>query len=109
MEENLVVYNTPNNCIFHRYNGPKFVDPLRHALQRGSEALKFINMPLVLDYVDIKFSCTLPHWASMRPYQSTINHGFYKYHRIAEKNGKKTFEEVDVDEWWCWSPQSLLR
>jgi len=87
------------------------VDPLKHALQRGSEELKVINMPLVLDYVDIKFSCTLPHWASRSPFQSTINHGFYKYHhRVKNGEGKINYEEVDFDEGWrCCSVQSLLR
>lgn len=48
------------------YDGPKYEDPLRYALDRGSEALKFINSPLVLDYVHVKFSCRyirdLPIW-----------------------------------------------
>lgn len=39
------------------YNGPSYLDPLSYALDRGSEALKFINSPLVLDYVHVKFSC----------------------------------------------------
>lgn len=39
------------------YNGPSYLDPLSYALDRGSEALRFINSPLVLDYVHVKFSC----------------------------------------------------
>lgn len=61
------------------YHGPKFMDPLQRALDRGSKALDFLNTPLVLDYVHIKFSCSLPHWASSNPFQPTINEGFYMY------------------------------
>eukprot|EP00903_Cladosiphon_okamuranus_P019883 g18275.t1 len=61
------------------YNGPSYLNPLSYALDRGSEALKFINSPLVLDYVHVKFSCSLPHWASASPFKATINQGFYRY------------------------------
>ncbi|CAM9784847.1 unnamed protein product, partial [Scytosiphon promiscuus] len=73
------------------YEGPAYTDPLSYALERGSGALKFINSPLVLDYVHIKFSCSLPHWASAHPFPSKINQGFYKYRNFGSgryKNGE---------------------
>ncbi|CAM9267068.1 unnamed protein product [Ectocarpus sp. 4 AP-2014] len=61
------------------YAGPDYLDPLRRALDRGSEALDFLNSPLVKDYVNIKFACTLPSWTSRNPFQPTVNEGFFKY------------------------------
>ncbi|CBN74319.1 Transient Receptor Potential Channel. Partial sequence [Ectocarpus siliculosus] len=62
-----------------KYAGPDYLDPLRRALDRGSEALDFLNTPLVKDYVHIKFACTLPSWTSRNPFQPTVNEGFFKY------------------------------
>ncbi|CAM9102556.1 unnamed protein product, partial [Hapterophycus canaliculatus] len=84
------------------YDGPAYLDPLSYAVERGSGALRFINSPLVLDYVHIKFSSSLPHWASAHPFQPTINQGFYKYrdfdsgkHRGSISEGK--VEDMSVD------------
>eukprot|EP00752_Nemacystus_decipiens_P006636 g5966.t1 len=63
-----------------RYYGPNYMDPLQRALDRGSKALDFINSPLVMDYLHVKFSCTLPNWTSSSRIPRTINPGFYKYH-----------------------------
>ncbi|CAB1096081.1 unnamed protein product [Ectocarpus sp. CCAP 1310/34] len=62
-----------------RYNGPDYMDPLQRALDRGSKALFFVDSPLVLDYIYVKFSCTLPNWASSSSIPKTINAGFYTY------------------------------
>lgn len=62
-----------------RCDGPAHKDPLRFALNRGSEALEFVNKPLVQDYVELKFSCTLPYWTSRRISYPTVNKGFLKY------------------------------
>lgn len=62
-----------------RYNGPDYMDPLQRALDRGSKALYFVDSPLVLDYIHVKFSCTLPNWASSSSIPKTINAGFYTY------------------------------
>ncbi|CAM9548053.1 unnamed protein product, partial [Ectocarpus fasciculatus] len=62
-----------------RYNGPDYMDPLQRALDRGSKALDFVDSPLVLDYIHVKFSCTLPNWASSSSIPKTINAGFYTY------------------------------
>lgn len=59
--------------------GPAIVDPLRRAVDRGSEALEFLSKPLILDFLHVKFMCTLPHFAAKRVVHSTINEGFYKY------------------------------
>eukprot|EP00903_Cladosiphon_okamuranus_P014655 g13588.t2 len=66
------------------YSGPTYQDPLQSALDRGSEALDFINSPLVLDYVHVKFTCTLPPWSSRNPFQPTVNEGFFKYKDFAD-------------------------
>lgn len=62
-----------------RYSGPAYMDPLQNALDRGSTALEFLNSPLVLDCVHVKFTSTLPPWSSRNPFQPTINEGFYTY------------------------------
>ncbi|CAM9397930.1 unnamed protein product [Ectocarpus fasciculatus] len=61
------------------YAGPDYLDPLRRALDRGSEALDLVNSSLVKDYVHIKFTGTLPSWTSRNPFQPTVNEGFFKY------------------------------
>eukprot|EP00903_Cladosiphon_okamuranus_P014653 g13587.t1 len=66
-------------CNSLRHDGPEVVDPLRRALDRGSQGLDFLNSPLVLDYVHVKFTGTLPKWTSRNPFQPTVNEGFYKY------------------------------
>lgn len=55
------------------------VDPLQHALDRGSEGLDFLNTPLVLDYVDIKFAGTLPKWNTREPLRFVRNKDTYLY------------------------------
>ncbi|CAN0140980.1 unnamed protein product, partial [Scytosiphon promiscuus] len=73
----------------YRYNGSETVDPLRQALDRGSRGLDLLNSPLALDYMSIKFSCTLPPWTSRDPFQPTVNEGFYTY---------SGFEAYDLSE-----------
>lgn len=46
--------------------------------------MDFISSPLVLDYVHVRFTCTLPPWSSRNPFQPTVNEGFYKYKDFAE-------------------------
>lgn len=62
-------------CFWRRYKGQIFHDPLRRALDRGSKGLDLINSPLVLDYVHVRFTGTLPPWTSRNPFQPTINEG----------------------------------
>eukprot|EP00903_Cladosiphon_okamuranus_P014652 g13586.t1 len=76
LEPHLLVGKMKNE---HKYKGQIFNDPLRRALDRGSKGLDLINSPLVLDYVHVKFTGTLPSWTSRNPFQPTINEGFYKY------------------------------
>lgn len=82
------------------------VDPIQEAVGRGSKALDFINAPLVLDYVRLTFSCTLPHWLSRHPFNYDINAGFYKYFPVHPEapgyNG-------DSDAETPWSFGALLR
>ncbi|CAN0376362.1 unnamed protein product, partial [Ascophyllum nodosum] len=62
------------------YDGPNYVDPLQRAIDRDSEALQFVNKPLVLDYLHVKFNCGLPHWFSSKPDLASINEGFYTFY-----------------------------
>lgn len=71
------------------------MDPLRCAMNRGSGARKFLNMPLVRDYVQVKFLCTLPHWGSSSPFQSSINAGFYKYRDFDHTNFERSPDSTD--------------
>lgn len=64
-----------NQLLFCRYKEPKFIDPLKRALDRGSAGLDLLNSPLVLDYVHVKFTGTLPSWLSRNPFQPTVNEG----------------------------------
>lgn len=81
-----------------RYGGPNYVDPLQRALDRGSKALDFINSPLVMDYVHVKFSCTLPNWTSSNPLPRTINPGFYRYHGFDEYKFRDVLSPPDADQ-----------
>lgn len=55
------------------------MDPIQQAMERGSGALYFINSPLVLDYMSITFSRTLPHWLARDPFRYHVNTGFHRY------------------------------
>lgn len=68
------------------------IDPLQRAINRGSQALEFINAPLVLDYVQRTFLCTVPLWQSLNPFSYHINEGFYKYYSGAE-------QEPTLNQW----------
>lgn len=54
-------------------------DPLQCALDRGSAALSFINAPLVLDFMHMKFTSSLPSWTSRRPFHFNIPKEFFMY------------------------------
>ncbi|CAM9651710.1 unnamed protein product [Ectocarpus fasciculatus] len=55
------------------------LDPLQQALTRGSAAHDFINAPLVLDYLELKWKCTTPNLDRRNPLDYTINEGFSTY------------------------------
>lgn len=55
------------------------MDPIQQAVDMGSRALDFVNAPLVLDYVHLRFSCTVPGWLSSHPFRHDINAGFSEY------------------------------
>lgn len=80
------------------YGGPEYMDPLQRALDRGSKALELINSPLVMDYIHVKFSCTLPKWTSSSTIPRTINPGFYKYHDFDEYDFRDVLESCDDQE-----------
>lgn len=54
-------------------------DPLQCALDRGSDALGFINSELVLDYMHAKFSKSVPSWNSRAPFHYNIHEEFFEY------------------------------
>jgi len=96
------------------YDGPSYLDPLQRAVDRGSEALQFVNNPLVLDYLHWKFNCSLPHWASRKPNLASVNEGFYTFrnfdrYKLSELSGKRSAlsqnKEAYMDAW----DSSLLR
>ncbi|CAM9276411.1 unnamed protein product, partial [Scytosiphon promiscuus] len=57
--------------------GAEYTDPLQRALDRGSQALDFINAPLVLDYMLLKFSATTPPWTASNPFTYNMGEKFY--------------------------------
>ena len=54
-------------------------DPLQRAMDRGSKGLDFVNSPLVMDYLHLKFMGTIPGWFSSSPFRDTIDLGFCSY------------------------------
>lgn len=45
----------------------------------GPRSYEFSNAPLVLDYMELKWSCTVPKWPHKYPLNYRINEGFYTY------------------------------
>lgn len=45
----------------------------------GSKAVEFLTTPLVLDYMQLKWSCTIPSWTRRFALDYNINEGFYTY------------------------------
>ncbi|CAM9995089.1 unnamed protein product, partial [Ectocarpus sp. 12 AP-2014] len=70
------------------------LDPLQQALTRGSDAHEFVNAPLVLDYLELKWKCTTPNLDRRNPLDYTINEGFSTYR---SGNGKYTLPERGVE------------
>ncbi|CAM9389279.1 unnamed protein product, partial [Ectocarpus sp. 8 AP-2014] len=70
------------------------LDPLQQALTRGSDAHDFINAPLVLDYLELKWKCTTPNLDRRNSLDYTINEGFSTYR---SGNGKYTLPERGVE------------
>ena len=68
-------------------------DPLQRALDRGSKGLDFVNSPLVMDYLHLKFMGTIPGWFSSSPFRDTIDLGFYSH--IPSESGA---DEKDSDK-----------
>lgn len=53
--------------------------PLAQATRLGPRALDLLSQPLVMDYLRLKFSRTLPRWNDQKPFQRNINQAFYSY------------------------------
>lgn len=68
--------------IWLRAEPHRFDDPLQSALDRGSNALNFTNSPLVLDYMHMKFSRSIPSWRARVPFHHNIHEEYYKYDDI---------------------------
>lgn len=78
-------------CACYREEEVESIDPLQVALDRGSQGLQFINAPLVLDYVHMKFWNTLPDWASRNPLHNTISEGLYSSTRLNDTEAGDPF------------------
>lgn len=55
------------------------------AVRSGPRSLEFLSEALVLDYLGLKFSRTLPRWHSQKPFERNINQAFYSYTHQARK------------------------
>ena len=66
---------------FIRMNRCEDIDPLQHALNRGSDGLAFVNSPLVMDYLHLKFMRTIPTWWSRTVPHENVDESFRKYPR----------------------------
>lgn len=55
-----------------------------------------MSSPLVLDYMQLKWSCTIPSWTHRYPLDHNVNEGFYIYGNVAYDEGKKGAEENNM-------------
>lgn len=65
--------------MLHEEDLHRIDDPLQISLDRGSDALPFVNSSLVRDYMHLKFSKSIPSWASRSPFHHNIHEKFFKY------------------------------
>ncbi len=61
------------------------LNALAEAVRSGSRALELLSEALVLDYLDLKFSRTLPRWDDQNPFRHNINQAFYSYTHRAHR------------------------
>lgn len=73
----------------------------------GSAAHAFINAPLVLDYMELKWTCTVPSWSLRNPLDYTINEGFYTFE--SDNNTGKHMGRASVSRCLPGLDGSLLR
>lgn len=84
------------------------MDPIEEAMDRGSDALYFANAPLVMNYMDLTFSRTIPRVLSRHPFKYHINPGLYIY--SLEGGRRKEMEgSTDLLEKWYSKGNDLLR
>lgn len=55
------------------------------AVRSGSRALEFLSESLVLDYLGLKFTRTLPRWSTQKPFERNMNQAFYIYKHQARR------------------------
>lgn len=55
------------------------------AVSSGPRALELLSEALVLDYLGLKFSRTLPRWNTQKPFERNINQMFYSYTHQARR------------------------
>eukprot|EP00903_Cladosiphon_okamuranus_P021895 g20127.t2 len=70
------------------------VNALAQAVRSGTRALDLLSEALVLDYVDLKFSRTLPSWNSQHPFKNNINQAFYSYTQGEPEAARKKEEAM---------------
>jgi len=69
------------------------LNALAEAVRSGSRALELLSEALVLDYLDLKFSRTLPRWDDQNPFRQNINQAFYSYTHQAQRSPPNTPRE----------------
>ena len=87
-------FPTPRFCfvvLLSRQRGG--LNALAEAVRSGSRALELLSEALVLDYVDLKFSRTLPRWDDQNPFRYNINQAFYSYTHQAQRPPSGTLRE----------------
>lgn len=52
------------------------------AVRSGPQAMELLSEPLVLDYLGLKFTRTLPAWNTQHPFERNINQAFYSYNLV---------------------------
>ena len=89
----------PTSCwsglLSHQRGG---LNALSQAVRSGARALDLLSEALVLDYVDLKFSRTLPSWNDQNPFRHNINQAFYSYTQAVRKKEEASPEALREHE-----------
>lgn len=80
-------------------------NPLVQAVRSGPQAMELLSEPLVLDYLGLKFTRTLPSWNSQHPFERNINQAFYSYTQV---DCKAYSDDPGTEAYWGFSQHLLL-
>lgn len=67
-----------------------------------------MSAPLVLDYMQLKWCCTIPNWTRRFPLDFNVNEGFYTYVYATKDDDKKGKNKNTKRNCPAWD-DSLLR